>query len=286
MYSLSALFTSIKNDLQHRPVELYDIYLGSQTEEDSDTLHFINYYRTTNFFTYLSHAAQSYIPLGISRSEIKKTSRNEIERVSFKIDNVNRAMGAYAADHDFRNKRIAVRLVMRDYLSSYLDAKVVFDGFIQSILFDQKSLSGTATPKISSLMFETGWPFQLNCNCMFGDSCCKVNKEAVANKYMSVVTGGTTSTIIDSALTQVNDYWNWGTIIFTSGLNNGMSRKIVDFVNSTHTLTLDYVLRNTPVAGDTFILYRGCDKTLNMCENTYFNQANFHGFHTIPLKNV
>jgi len=284
MYNLSATLTAIKNQVMHKPVEIYDIYLGSQTAEDSNTLHYVNFYKAINFFTYLSHAAQSYTPLGISRTAIKKTSKNEIERVQFKLDNVNKAMGAYAASHNFRNKRVVVRLIFRDYLASYLDAKIVFDGFIQAIIFEQKSMVATATPKIGSLAFETGWLYQLNCSARFGDAYCKIDKEAVANKVTGSATGGTTSTVIDTVnLTQINDYWNWGTVTFTSGLNNGDSRKIIDFDNATRKVTLDYALDNAVIAGDGFTVYRGCSKTLDMCQNTYSNEVNFHGFHTIPL---
>ena len=268
----------------HKPVEIYDLYLGSQTAEDSNTLHFVNFYRTVSFFSYISHAAQNYSPLGISRSAIKKSSKNEIERVQFRIDNVNKAMGVYAAAHDFRNKRVVVRLIFRDHLSSYLDAKIVYDGFIQAIVFPEKSMVATATPKIGSLGFETGWLYQLNCNCRYGDAYCQVDKELAANKVAGSATGGSTTTVADNVyLTQANDYWNWGVITFTSGDNSGSSRKIIDFDQATHTLTLDYALDNAVVAGDAYTLYRGCDKTLDMCENTYGNEINFHGFHTIPL---
>ena len=268
----------------HKPVEIYDVYLGSQTVEDSNTLHFINFYKTTSFFAYLSHAAQSYTPLGISRSAIKRSSKNEIERINFQLDNVNKAMGAYAKSHNFRNKRIVVRLIFRDHLSSYLDAKIVFDGFIQAIVFEQKSMTATATPKIGSLGFETGWLYQLNCSARFGDAYCQVDKEHAANKVTGTATGGTTTTVIDTSnLTQADDYWNWGTITFTSGNNNGDSRKIIDFDQATRKLTLDYALDSAVIATDGFIVYRGCSKTLDMCQNTYSNEVNFHGFHTIPL---
>ena len=284
MYSLSATLIAIKNQVMHKPAEIYDIYLGSQTAEDSNTLHFINFYKTTSFFTYLSHAVQSYIPLGISRSAIKRSSKNEIERVQFKLDNVNKAMGAYAAAHNFRNKRVVVRLIFRNYLASYLDAKIVFDGFLQAIIFEEKPMVATATPKIGSLGFETGWLYQLNCSARFGDSYCQINKELAANKVTGSATGGSTTTCIDTVnLTQADDYWNWGTITFTSGNNNGDSRKIIDFDNATRKITLDYALNNAVSVGDGFIVYRGCDKTLDMCQNTYSNEVNFHGFHTIPL---
>lgn len=285
MLNLSATLIAIKNQVQHKPVEIHDIYLGSQTLEDSNTLHFVGFYKTIKFFTYYGHVAQDYTPLYIQRTAIKKTSKGEIDRVSYKVDNVNKAMSAYAADHDFRNKRVVTRLIFRDNLSSYLDAKIVFDGFIQSIAFEQKVMAATCVPKIGSLNYETGWPYQIQCNAKFGDAYCTIDKTLVANKVTGSATGGTTSTVIDTVnLTQADDYWNFGTIVFTSGNNNGDSRKIIDFDNATNKLTLDYALDSATEAGDEFIVYRGCDKTLGMCTSTYTNQANYHGFHTIPLR--
>ena len=182
MYSLSATLTAIKNQVQHRPVEIHDIYLGSQTAEDSNTLHFVNFYHSVGFFTYLGHVDRTYTPLAVNRTAIKKTSKGEIERVSYRVDNVNKAMGAYAAAHDFRNKRIVTRLIFRSNLTSYLDSKVIFDGFIQAILFEQKTMGATCVPILGSLKIETGWPYQLLCNAKFGDQFCTVNKNTSANK--------------------------------------------------------------------------------------------------------
>ena len=284
MLSLSATLIAIKNQLQHKPVEIHDIYLGSQTSEDSNTLHYVNFYFPLYFFTYLGHTSQVYSPLGISRSAIKKGSQGEIERVGYQLDNVNKTMSEFAASHDFRNKRIVTRLIFRDHLSSYLDAKIVFDGFIQNLVFSRKQMSASCTPVIGSLGFETGWPYQIACNARFGDAYCQINKEAAENKVTGTVTDGTTTTVIDTInLIQADDYWNWGTITFTSGNNNGSSRKILDFDAATDALTLDYALDTAATAGDEYVVYRGCDKTLNSCDTIFSNTINYHGFHTIPL---
>jgi len=197
-------------------------------------------------------------------------------------------MGAYAAAHDFRMKRVVTRLVFRDYLNSAGDAKIVFDGYIQSISFEEKkgtyTASATCVPYLGSLSFETGWPYQINCNAKFGDAYCQVNKELSANKVTGTVTGGTSSTVIDTTnLTQADDYWNVGTIEFTTGNNTGARRKIIDFNQAARTLWLDYALDNPVAVGDAYTLYRGCDKRLITCTNTYNNAINYHGFHTIPL---
>jgi hypothetical protein len=283
MLSLSATLTAIKNQAQNRPVEIHDMYLGSQTSEDSDTVHLVNFYLPINFFTYLSHSPKEYIPLGVQRSAVKKNAKGEIERINYQIDNINKAMGVYAAAHDFRSKRVVTRLLFRDHLSSYLDCKVVFDGYIQSIAFEPKRMVATCVPIIGSLGFETGWPYQIQCNAHFGNAYCKINKELAANKIIGAVTESAVVTINDSNnLTQINDYWNFGTITFTSGNNTGSSRKIIDFVQALNRLTVDYAFDNDIDVGDAFILYRGCDKTLTMC-TAYSNTDNYHGFHTIPL---
>ena len=284
MLNLSATLIAIKNQFQHKPVEIHDVYLGSQVIEDSNTLHFVNFYFPITFFTYIGHSSQEYTPLGVSRTAAKKTASGEIERITYRIDNVNKAMGNYAAAHDFRNKRVVTRLIFRDHLSSYLDTKVVFDGYIQNISFPKRSMIASCVPIIGSLSFETGWPYQIECNARFGDAYCKINKEAAENKVTGTATGGTTTTLIDTNnLTQANDYWNWGIVTFTSGNNNGSSRKILDFDAATDTATFDYALDNAVAIGDTYTIYRGCDKTLNICDVTYSNTANYHGFHTIPL---
>lgn len=283
MLSLSATLIAIKNQAQHKPVEIHDLYLGSQDSEDALTTHLVNFYFPINFFTYIAHTPKEYTPLGISRSAVKSNSKGEIERINYQLDNVNKNLGSLAAKYNFRNKRIVTRLIFRDHLSSYLDAKVIFDGYIQSIAFEQKKMTATCVPIIGSLNFETGWPYQIQCNAFFGNSYCGINKELAANKVTGSVTAVSGVLVTDTVnLIQADDYWNFGTITFTSGLNNGLSRKIVNFDSASKTLTLDFALDYTIVVGDTFVVYRGCDKTLSMC-TAYSNTDNYRGFHTIPL---
>ncbi len=284
MLNLTATLTAIKNAVQHKPIELTDIYLGSQTAEDDNTLHFVNYYKSVSFFQYISHETQSYTPLSISRSAVKKSTQLEIDRVTYKVDNVNSAMASYAASYNFRNKRIVTRLIFRDYLTSYLDAKIVFDGFIQAIVFEEKSMSATCVPILGSLNFETGWLYQINCNAKFGDAYCKIDKTSSANMVTGAATsGGSKTVLIDTInITRADNYWRFGTVEFTSGDNNGELRAIISSNQSANSVTLDYPLNNNIAVNDEYVLYRGCDKTLNTCAN-YSNTVNYHGFHTIPL---
>ena len=49
---------------------------------------------------------------------------------------------------------------------------------------------------------------------------------------------GSTTTLDDASLTQVDDFWNGGVVVITSGNNKGMSGYVSDFVASTDVVTI------------------------------------------------
>ena len=63
---------------------------------------------------------------------------------------------------------------------------------------------------------------------------------------------GTTTTLVDSPLTQVNDWWNGYVLSVTGGTNVGYSRSVSDFVLSTKTITVAHAF---PVAIDATSVY-------------------------------
>ena len=73
-----------------------------------------------------------------------------------------------------------------------------------------------------------------------------VGLKATANtkySYVAGVTGfivdsGTTTTIVDAALTEADNYWNGFKITITSGVNNGLVGVVTDFDAASDTLTV------------------------------------------------
>lgn len=76
------------------------------------------------------------------------------------------------------------------------------------------------------------------------------------------------------------DTYDQGTITFESGANVGVSRTVQTSTPSGLSLSrpLDYPL----VVGDSFVVYKGCDKTMTTCQNRFNNLANFRGFPFVP----
>lgn len=70
-------------------------------------------------------------------------------------------------------------------------------------------------------------------------------------------TGGSTTTLIDvNNLQYVDSYWNEQTVLFTSGANNGLQRKINAYTSATSQATLYSSVTSAVASGDTYQLYR------------------------------
>lgn len=66
------------------------------------------------------------------------------------------------------------------------------------------------------------------------------------------VDSASATTVVDATLTQTDNYWNDGIIIFTSGTNKGSVHLVTDFVAGSDTVTFTPALEEAPAAGDTF----------------------------------
>lgn len=283
MRELSGNVISEKEQDQTRPVELYDIYLGSQTEVDSDTLFFAVCPETIHFWD-MEDTPQDYLPIGIKRSQIKHNMDLAVDYFNAGIDNVNRAVGALIAGIDFRNKRVVLRSIFLDKLESPEDATMLFDGVIDKPSITENSMGIQVVSRLE-LKKKTGRLYQLMCGWIFGGSHCAFDR-ASTSAAGNVETNSTTSIIYDTTnRTEADDYWNDGVIVFSTGVNNRQKRRVTNFDNATGGIAMDIILPNTPAVGDNYTIYQGCDKTLSICNSRFSNRVNYGGFHTLPIEN-
>ena len=122
------------------------------------------------------------------------------------------------------------------------------------------------------------------CNLIFGGPDCDTdgNADLTSLTASGTADSGSTTTLVDNALTQIDDYWNYGRIIITkAGVK--YNRKIKDFVAASDTLTFDVELPVTVDNTCTYILYKGCDQTWDTCTGvnawgpSVDNRLNFGG---------
>ena len=73
-------------------------------------------------------------------------------------------------------------------------------------------------------------------------------------KQVSVNDIAATTTKFDTTLTEGNDFWNRGAILFTSGNNAGQMRRIKNFANTNGEITVQTALHAAPANADKFII--------------------------------
>ena len=76
-------------------------------------------------------------------------------------------------------------------------------------------------------------------------------------------------------------YFELGTLVFTSGENEGVSRSIKSYAPGV--INFVFPLPFDPASGDTFTVYPGCDKQMSTCGAKFNNLANFGGEPFIPV---
>ena len=82
--------------------------------------------------------------------------------------------------------------------------------------------------------------------------------DAVASgSYAVTASAGSTTTITDTAFTQVDDYWNGCLMVALTGTNAGQARVVTDFDAGTDTFTVSPAFTGAVVNTDTFALISG-----------------------------
>lgn len=101
--------------------------------------------------------------------------------------------------------------------------------------------------------------FMPTCAWTFGDSNCGFNRASLT--VSSTVGAGSSGTALMCGLAQAAGYFNYGNVLFTSGLNNGVSRAVQQYSPGSVTLTGPFPFMLNP--GDNFNITPGCSKNLN-----------------------
>lgn len=100
--------------------------------------------------------------------------------------------------------------------------------------------------------FEIGPP-PVNVTQVSGDSAAADYLEALKdNAITGTADSGTTTTMVDAARTEADDFWNGQLLVFTSGSNAGLARVITDFTASSDTVTFSPALPNAVSAADAY----------------------------------
>ena len=124
--------------------------------------------------------------------------------------------------------------------------------------------------------------YQAGCVHTLFDAGCTLARASYANA--TTAAAGSTAKVLNCGLSNTTGYYDLGTVSFTSGANNGLTRTIKSqtLVAGADVITLAYPLPVAPTIGDGFTAYPGCDKQQTTCNSKFSNLANFKGAPYIP----
>ena len=131
-----------------------------------------------------------------------------------------------------------------------------------------------------------GRVYSHRCDAVFGDQRCGVDATAPAYRASGAVVGVEDALRIrvSGLATFPSRFFRHGLMTFTGGANDGVSADIEDHrkPGGAAELTLWLPLPAPLVAGDTFTITAGCDKTFATCRLKFLNGLNFKGFPHMP----
>jgi len=116
---------------------------------------------------------------------------------------------------------------------------------------------------------------------LFDSGCALLKSNYTASATVQV--GATISNVPISG-TRPDGYYSLGTLLFTSGANEGLTRTIKYHAGGV--LQVLVPLPAAPAAGDTLSVTAGCDKTQATCQSKFSNIANFRGFPYVPAAEI
>lgn len=137
----------------------------------------------------------------------------------------------------------------------------------------------TIRSEIDRFAQEVGRTITAFCDADFGDTRCGYAVPVVD----AVVTGVTDALQFTVSFTgsYANDFFNFGTVSFTSGALAGTRKVEISDWTSAGAVTLWTALAELPQVGDELELRQGCGKTRADCL-AYENVVNFRGFPDVP----
>ena len=296
--TLSSEFLRRKAEPECKPVEIWDIHLGSTTAVDANTLFLVVSNQNVRFYAFQDGTPHVYIATGLGRSPIARHIDSKIDTVEISLENVDRTFSQYFLDIDLRGKRIVIRKIFVDLVAKASESDgdnfaVLFDGIIDAPILNQSRLSGQLRNNFfQSLTFTVPRrSYQGLCNWRFGNS-----GDCAQHRTQDQLFDTKTAQTIDSVPSPVHfydgartesgsgDYWAPGIIQMTGGTsgNIGLKRKIVQST-ATGDLFLEANFPYSVVPGDQYTIQRDCGHTLDKdCRDRFLNNSEYGGFISIP----
>ncbi len=243
------------------------------TRRDSEVMAFTShsediYFESTNYL-----AASGFNPTAILSSNSLAVDNMDVEGIlsSESITEEDILAGKY----DYAE----VNIFMVNYSNIAHGAIKLKTGWIGEVKIENGSYTAEIRGLTQALSNKIGELYAPTCRAKLGDTRCKVNMASYTLSG-SVTSATGNSEFTDNSRSEASGYFNAGVVTFTSGANSGLSGEVKEFSGKKIKLALP--MPYAIVAGNTFTIKAGCDKTFSTCINKFNNAVNFRGEPHVP----
>lgn len=227
---------------------------------------------TTYEFTNYFKDDSTYNVETFNISDITNTMGNQVP--SLEIFNIsNTAIRDNALDGFLIKAKVTVTL--KDINTD--ETIEIFKGQIQRVTIMDNWIDVDCQGFISFTEQNINVTYTKECLNDLGDDNCGVDVSTVTDTG-TVTTVNSRSSFIDTSLSQADDWYQFGKVTFTSGANDELSREVLSYDSSTDTVITFIPFPYDLQIGDTYSIYRGCQKDQDDCQDVYSNWPNFRGY--------
>jgi uncharacterized phage protein (TIGR02218 family) len=149
--------------------------------------------------------------------------------------------------------------------------------------FDGRRFKAELRGLMQYLANQIGRVYTAPCDATLGDARCGVDLDGspALRKSFTVGTATSRQQFTDAALTEANDWYQFGVVEWLTGENAGSSMEVRSST-SAGVIVLQIPMTRDIAVGDTGTITPGCDKQGDTCRDKFSNKVNFRGFEDIP----
>lgn len=221
------------------------------------------------------YAATGYVPSGIKSNNNMAVDNMEVVGVldATGITDADLAAGLY----DFAK----VQIFEVNWADLTQGAMILRQGYLGQVSRHRGAFAAEVRGLAQALQQTIGRIVTPACDADVFDARCKLVR-ADYTVTGAVVAVTSNSVFTDTTRTEADNYFRYGLLTWTSGLNDGLSMEVKTWTLATHTFELVQAMPHAVAASDAYSVSAGCDKKPATCSGTFANKVNFRGFEDVP----
>lgn len=253
-----------------RPIELYEIVLGTQTF----------FYTSAEDDIVIS--ATTYIATPISRNKLAQGPEEANRVIEIEVPGTNEFARNYISSVPSERAVVTIKRVQR---SDFPGPQVItlFEGFVKSVAFGSNGRKAkiAVQPSITAASrIMPRYTYQGSCNHVVYDERCQADDTSPLFRLTGTVTAVSGALVTVAGASGFPDDW------FTGGSAEALggldARLVLDHAGDVVTLLLPFPYA---ILGQPIILLAGCAHDINTCKIKFANVINYGGFAFVPTKN-